>query len=524
MFQQVQDGTHLPQRLESFNPRDGSKLGEVLVSTPADVSAAVGRARRAQEGWAALGVDGRNAILNRLAGVLLDRAGEVATLVSSENGKPPVEALGLIAPVCETIKLHTGLAKKLEPGEKVGVGFFVGSRARIFYEPLGVAGYILPWNFPFELGMKHMIPALAAGNAVVQKPSEANPLIGDMIESLFRDAGVPDGVVQMVHGYAETGAALVDEVDVICFVGSPATGRKVMRQAAETLTPVVLELGGNDAAIVRQDADLDLTARGLVNGTCYNAGQVCNGIERIYVPHGLVEPLLERILNVVGTLRQGWQTSAGDYDLGPIIWAPQLEIYEKHTADAVEKGATLHCGGVVRREGKELYWPPTVLTGMTHDMTMMREETFGPFLAIMGVANDDEAIRLANDSQYGLGGSVWTRDVAAGEAVARRVRTGSVMVNNAIQSGGCVTLPFGGEGDSGVGRAQGEQSYYHYVATKSIMSCPKSVEALWMPYESTTEGFFMGVGKLFYGRGIAERAAAIAKLIRNRPTSPSKRR
>jgi acyl-CoA reductase-like NAD-dependent aldehyde dehydrogenase len=506
-----------PERLESFNPRDGSKLGDVPVASSAAVHEAVARARRAQVGWAAMGVDGRNAILDRLRHVLLDRVDDIAKTVSSENGKPPVEPVGLVGPVCETIKLHTALAKRLEGGEKVSATFFLGSQARIFYEPLGVAGYILPWNFPFELGMKHMIPALAAGNAVVQKPSQVNPLIGDMIESLFRDAGVPDGVVQMVHGYAEAGSALVDAADTICFVGSTATGKKVMRQAAETLTPVVLELGGNDAAIVREDADLDLTARGLVNGTCYNAGQVCNGVERIYVPRQLVEPLVEKILSIVGDLRQGWETSGGDYDLGPVIWEPQLEVYEAHTKDAVEKGATLRRGGEARREGGGLYWPPTVLTGMTHEMKMMREETFGPFLAIMGVDGDEEAIRLANDSQYGLGGSVWTRDRTAGQAIARRMRTGSVMINNAIQSGGCVTLPFGGDGDSGVGRAQGEQAYYHYVATKSVMTCPDSVESLWMPYAPTTEGFFKAVGKLFNGRDLAERASGLLNLVRNRP-------
>ncbi len=517
MLQESQPIPAAPERLESFNPRTGEKLGEVPVATPADVREAVARARHAQKEWAGMGVDRRNAILKRLIDVLLDRADDIADSVSRENGKPPVEPTGLIGPVCATIKLHTDLAKRLEPGEKVSPTFFIGAKARIFYEPLGVAGYILPWNFPFELGMKHMIPALAAGNAVVQKPSQANPLVGEMIASLFRDAGVPGDLVQMVHGYADTGQALIDEVDTICFVGSTATGKKVMSRAAETLTPVVLELGGNDAAIVRADADLDLTARGLVNGTCYNAGQVCNGVERIYVPHDLVEPLVEKILAIVENLRPGWETTGGDYDLGPIIWAPQLQIYEDHTADAVSKGARLRAGGAVRREGGGLYWPPTVLTGMTHEMKMMREETFGPFIAIQGVDSDEEAIRLANDSRYGLGGSVWTRDKAAGEAIARRIRAGSVMVNNAVQSGGCVTLPFGGDGDSGVGRAQGEQAYFHYVATKSVMTSPDSTESLWMPYEPNTPSFFKGLVKLFYGSSLGDRASGLANLVKNRP-------
>jgi len=517
MLQQFEESQEAPPVLESFDPSDGKKLGEVPISNAADVKAAVARARGAQIGWAALGVDGRNRILDRLRGVLIDRASEIARVVSSENGKPPVEPLGLTGPLCETIKLHTGIAKRLEPGLKVSPTFFVGSKARVYYEPLGVAGFILPWNFPFELGVKHMIPALAAGNAVVQKPSEANPLIGEMIADLFRDAGVPDGVVQMVHGYGETGAALIDEVDVICFVGSPRTGRRVMERASKTLTPVVLELGGNDAAIVREDADLDFTAMGLVNGTCYNTGQVCNGIERIYAPAHLVEPLAKKIVAIVKELRQGDSSGRGEYDLGPITWAPQLEIYEAHAADAVQKGAELQHGGVVERKDGGLFWPPTVLTGMNHEMLMMQEETFGPFLPIMAVESDDEAIRLANDSKYGLGASIWTRDEGAGEAMARRIRAGSVMVNNAVQSGGCVTLPFGGEGESGVGRVQGEQAFYTYVATKSVMTCPKSVENLWMPYEKGFDTLAKGLTKVFSGRNIGERISGVIDVVRTWP-------
>ena len=517
MLQQVEDVRDAPQMLESFDPSNGEKLGEVRVSSAADVKAAVARAQHAQAGWASLGVDGRNRILDRLRGVLIDRASEIAKLVSAENGKPAVEPLGLTSPLCETIKLHTRVAKRLESGIKVSPTFFIGSKARVFYEPLGVAGFILPWNFPFELGVKHMIPALAAGNAVVQKPSEANPLIGDLIADLFCDAGVPDGVVQMVHGYGETGSALVDEADVICFVGSPRTGRRIMERASHSLTPVVLELGGNDAAIVCEDVDLDLTAQGLVNGTCYNTGQVCNGIERIYAPEHLVEPLTQRILTIVKGMRQGDPTGQGNYDLGPVTWAPQREIYEKHTADAIEKGAALRYGGKAREQNGGLFWPPTVLTGMSHDMLIMQEETFGPFLPIMAVSSEDEAIRLANDSKYGLGASVWTQDVGKGQAMARKIRAGSVMVNNAVQSGGCVTLPFGGEGESGVGRVQGEQAFYTYVATKSVMTSPKSVANLWMPYTPGADALAKGFAKVFSGRRVGERISGVVDVILNWP-------
>ncbi|MBU0993056.1 MAG: aldehyde dehydrogenase family protein [Proteobacteria bacterium] len=364
--------TNKQNMIISINPATGQKLGEVPCATPYDVAAAVDRAREAQIHWAGIGVKKRNQILDRLRGVMIDRAEEIGGLVSSENGKPHYEAMSLILPISEAIKLYTTMAKKLENGKKVSATYFLGDKAFIFYEPLGVAGFILPWNFPFELGIKHMIPALAAGNAVVQKPSEENPLIGELILSLFKDAGMPENVVQMVHGFADTGAALIDAVDVVCFVGSPDTGRKIMARAAQTLTPVVLELGGNDAAIVRSDADLLHTAKGLVNGTCYNAGQVCNGIERIY-------------------------------------------------------------------------WPPTVLTGMTHDMIMMKEETFGPFLPIMAVDNDEEAIRLANDSPYG------------------------------------------------------EQAYYTYTSPKSLMISSKKAADFWMPYGKTSKEAILCLMKLFSG-------------------------
>lgn len=502
--------------LRSNSPVTGALLGQVPCDDPASVANALEHARTAQQAWAALGVERRNAILGRLPGVLIDRADEIAAAVSAENGKPPVEAASLILPICATVDLAIGMAHRLRKGTKVSTTFFVGDQARIHYDPLGVVGFILPWNFPFELGVKHMIPALASGNAVVQKPSECNPMIGQLILSIFRDAGVPQGVVQMVNGYADVGEALVDGADAICFVGSPGTGRRIMERASRTLTPVFLELGGNDAALVLDDADLDLTARGLVHGTCYNAGQVCNGIERIYAPRDMVEPLVGRLLPMLRALRQGPDNVAGAaYDMGPMAFPKQREVYEDHLQDALKKGAVLHHGGEVQQGPHGLYWPATLLTGVNHEMEIMKEETFGPFLPIMAYDDEAQALALVNDSAYGLGGSVWTRDLARGRAVARRFRSGSCMVNNAIVSGGCVTLPFGGQGESGLGRLQGEQSYYNYTAPRSIMVSRAASQRAWMPYRSGAQAQVLALARMFYGRGLGERIRGLVGLLRN---------
>ncbi len=509
-------GDSTPQSITARAPGDASLLGDVACSTPAEVAQIVKRARPAQRKWQELGVRGRNEVLNRLRGVLIDRADEIADVVSTENGKPRCEAVGLALPVCEAVKFYTRLAERAAKGRRVSSTFFFGSKARVEYGPLGVAGFVLPWNFPFELGMKHMIPALAAGNAVLQKPSEQNPMIGELIRRLFEHAGFPEDLVNIVHGRADVGQAIVDNVDVVCFVGSPETGRRIMERAAQRLIPVVLELGGNDAAIVRADADVDLTARGLISGTCFNSGQVCNGIERIYVHRDVVQPLTQRILERARRLHQD---HTGVYDLGPMAWPGQLATYEAHTQDALDKGAHLECGGKVERRGDGLFWPVTVLSNMTQDMRMMREETFGPFLPLMSVESDGEAVELANDSPYGLGGSVWTRDVRAGEALARRVRAGSVMINNAVQSGGCVTLPFGGEGESGVGRVQGEEGFFNYVRKQSLMTCPRSVRDLWMPYHEGAEQMIRGLTRALHGRRALERVGGAIDFVRNFPWS-----
>lgn len=505
------------ETLESFNPATGEKLGEVRLSQAADVEAAVKRAREAQRAWHAIGARARAVVLKKVQAVMLRRSDEIITTLNRENGKPRCEAATMIISVCEALDFYTKFGVKTEHGLKVSSGkLFMGAKTRVFFEPRGVCGFIMPWNFPFELGMKHMIPALMAGNAVVQKPSEHNPLIGDLIRSIYLEAGVPEDVVQIVHGFGDVGVALIDNVDSITFIGSPQTGKKIMARAAENLIPVILELGGKDAAVVRRDADIDKTARGLVTGACLNAGQVCISVERVYVHKDIVKPLTDRIVEQVGKLRQG---DTENYDLGPIKWAPQRKIYEAHVADAVAKGATVLTGGKAIEAHGGVYWPPTVLANVTQDMEVMREETFGPFIPIMAVESDEEAVRLANDSVYGLGGSVWTADVEKGEEIARKMNAGSITLNNALVSGACPTLPFGGNRSSGVGRAFGELGYYNYTSPRSFMRTAnnKSSELLWMPYPKTAEAFVLALGRVLYGGGLGVKAKGLAQLLKNRP-------
>lgn len=504
--------------IESFNPATGEKLGEVPLSTAEDVLAAADRAREAQQKWQAMGAAARARILGRAKQVMLDRGHEIAGIISSENGKPRGEAMTMILPVCQAIDYYSKIAKRVEGGVRTSTTqLFMGYKARVHYEPRGIAGFIMPWNFPFELGMKHMVPALLAGNACIQKPSEFNPLIGELILDLYREAGVPENVVQMVHGYADVGAALIDVSDVICFIGSPDTGKKIMARASEKLIPVILELGGNDAAIVRRDADLDRTARGIVTGACLNAGQTCVSIERVYAHKDIAAELTERIVEQAKKLRQAGE-SPEDYDVGPIKWSPQRRIYEEHMKDAVAKGAEVKLGGEAVEVNGGVFWKPTVLTNVNHDMEMMKEETFGPFIPVMAVENDDEAVRLANDSPYGLGGSVWTRDTDAGEKLARRIKAGSVMVNGAAAAAGCPSLPFGGDGQSGVGRALGEMGFYNYCSPRSLMRAPggKAGEIGWMPYGKKSADFILGLGRFMYSSTIGGRISGAIQAWKNK--------
>ena len=350
------------------------------------------------------------------------------------------------------------------------------------YRPLGVVGVITPWNGPFILSLNPTVQALMAGNAVIVKPSEVTPFSGKLVARLFGEAGLPENVLQVIEGDGETGAALVEAgVDKISFTGSVATGRKVGEACGRNLIPCTLELGGKDPMIVCADADLERAAGGAVFGSFMNTGQYCCSTERVYVVESVADEFTRRVLEKTMALRQGKE---GEFDLGPMIWPQQLQVIDRQMEDAVKKGAKVLCGGKRNLALGDLFYEPTVLTQVSHDMLVMTEETFGPILPIVRVKDEEEAIRLANDSSYGLAANVWTRDNEKAIALARRIDSGSICVNDCAVTYGAHEAPFGGRKSSGVGQVNGETGLRGYAfATPVILDrFNLKEEHIWYPY------------------------------------------
>jgi acyl-CoA reductase-like NAD-dependent aldehyde dehydrogenase len=454
------------RRLRLANPATLEPIGEIEVQTEADVRAALERARKAQPDWAALSFDQRGRHLRRAVQVLLARQDAFLDTIVRETGKPRTEALAQeILASCDALEFYAKRARRLLADRTLPVHLLKTKRLRISYRPLGVVGIITPWNFPLMLCLNPTAQALMAGNAVLLKPSEVTPLSGQLLEELFADAGLPEGLFQVLSGDGTTGAALVEAgVDKISFTGSVRTGRRVAEACARSLIPCTLELGGKDPMIICEDADLERAANGAVYGAFANAGQVCASTERVYVVDGVAEEFTRRVLEKTSNLRQG---PSGEFEVGPMISAAQLEVVERHVAEAVASGARVLAGGRRNPDFEGLFYEPTVLVDVTPDMVVMREETFGPILPILRVRDEEEALRLANDSGYGLNASVWTRDRHKGVELARALESGSAVVNDCMTTYGLAEAPFGGRKQSGIGQVNGEiglKSYCHVVS------------------------------------------------------------
>jgi acyl-CoA reductase-like NAD-dependent aldehyde dehydrogenase len=435
-----------------------------------DVASLAARARRAQPAWEAAGFDARERVFRRAQRWLHDNAGLIGETIRSETGKTHEDAQLELSVAARSFGFWAGSARKYLADERVRSPspLTVGKRIVVRHRPVGVVGVIGPWNYPLVNGFCDCIPALMAGNAVVHKPSEVTPLTSGLLASMLAICGAPEDVFLVATGDGATGAALIDEVDFIMFTGSTATGRRVMERAAATLTPVSLELGGKDPMIVLRDANVERAANNAVYSSMNNSGQICISIERVYVEDPVYDEFVGKVVEKVGALRQGPPGGPGSVEVGAMTHAPQVELVDAHVKDAVAKGARVLAGGG-RGSGPGNFYEPTVLVDVDHTMRCMTEETFGPLLPIMKVPDEDAAVRLANDSVYGLQSAVFSRDVVHAERIARRLEAGACCINDAQVNFMAFEAPMGGWKSSGVGSRHGAGGIRKYCRQQTLL-------------------------------------------------------
>ena len=493
------------QKIDVENPATGQIVASVDVVAPERIGDLVERARAAQPGWDALGFEARAQVLKRCQKWVIDNSDRIVETIVSETGKAWEDAqVAEIAYAASAFGFWARNAEKYLADERVKTAspFVKGRKLILRHVPVGVVGVIGPWNYPLTNSVGDCIPAIAAGNSVILKPSEVTPLTALLMGECMRECGLPDGVYQVAPGFGETGAALIDAVDFLMFTGSTATGKKVMERAARTLTPVALELGGKDPMLVCADADLERAANAAVHYSMQNAGQTCISTERVYVEAPVYDEFVSLVTEKVGQLRQGAPRGPGSVDLGAVIHPPQSDIVEAHVRDAVDKGARVVAGGKRSDDGGHFY-EPTLLLDVNHTMTAMNEETFGPTLPIMKVADAEEGVRLSNDSAYGLQASVWTKDAAKGERLARRIEAGAVTVNDAQINYMALELPMGGWKSSGMGSRHGVDGIRKYTRKQAIVVtrfAPKR-DLHMLPYSAKRTKLVGRALKLVYGRG-----------------------
>ncbi len=492
--------------LESFNPATGELVGTVETIGPGDVAGVVAEVAEVQPFWAELSLADRARYLRRAANVLVDEVDEVAQLLTAEQGKPITESYTMeVVPTIDVLNWCAKNAPKILADEPLSMSqpLFATKKAKLTYEPMGVIGIISPWNYPWSIPFDEVVIALAAGNGVVLKPASLTPLLGERIREVLERAGIPEGLVRVVHGGGAIGEALCEAEGVakVFFTGSVEVGRHVGEVCARNLKGSVLELGGKDPQIVCADADLANAISGAVWGGFSNAGQTCSGIERTYVVRDAADEFLAGVTRETERLTVGDPTR-WDTEIGPMVSEDQYGVVTDLIDDAVESGAELVYGGpreVPGFSGK--FIAPTVLTNVEADMRIMREEIFGPVLPITVVDDEAEAIERANDSDFGLGASVWTRDRAKGERMARRIESGMVWLNDHSYTHAACQCSWGGVKDSGIGRSHSKFGFYECVNIKTVAWEPGLTRDFWwQPYDETLGKAVRASAKLLYGR------------------------
>src|SRR5580700_8793579 len=496
------------EEIQVENPATGETVRAVPDLGAEAIAEMAARGRAAQPEWDAYGFDGRARVLSRAQKWLMDNSQRVIETIVSETGKTYEDAslaeIGYAGNAFGFWAKH-GPEYLADESVKSSQVLVKGKKLILRYRPLGLVGVIGPWNYPLTNSFGDCIPALMAGNSVILKPSEVTPLTSLLMAEGLRECGLPENVFQVATGRGGTGAALIEHVDMIMFTGSTKTGRKVAEAAARRLIPASLELGGKDPMLVLADADVERAANFATYYSMQNAGQTCISIERVYVEEPVYDEFVAKVSEKVRALRVGAPQGPGSVEVGAITFPPQLDTIEAHVADAIDRGARVLAGGhAVQPAGGGRFYEPTVLVDVDHTMKIMTEETFGPTLPIMRVRDADEAVRLANDSPYGLGASVFSRDAARGEAIARRLEAGAANVNDAMINYTVLELPMGGAKTSGIGSRHGAGGIRKYCSQQAIVVTAKLAmkkELFMFPYKPRTSRMLAGAFKLMYGRG-----------------------
>lgn len=505
--------------VESRDPATGELWRSFPTTSAADVEAAVARARQAQPAWAATPLGDRIQMLRRFHDVLYRRRHEVADIITRENGKPLAEALSTeITIAMDFANFYAAEAPRFLRG-KWRTGATMGmmrKRVKILHDPYGVVGIISPWNYPFMLATVEIFPALVTGNTVLLKPSEFTPSCGAMIGTLFAEAGVPADVLTVLQGDGSTGAALSGApVDKIFFTGSVATGRKVASACGNRLVPCSLELGGSDAAIVLADANVAHAARGILWGRFSNAGQTCVAPKRVFAHADVYDELVSEMSRIVGALRVGAGSSV-DTDVVAVIRPSSVTTLTEQRDDAIARGGRVAASAAAPVGSTGSYFAPTVLVDVPADAKVLTEETFGPLLPVVKVRDDNEAVARANASNFGLSASVWSRNTAHAAAVAARIETGSVTLNDAIVSPGMVEVPHGGVKSSGIGRTHGIAGLEECVRPKAVIADQFTGwrQAWWFGYSREHADGLDAFVRLAHSKSVLERLAAIPAVVR----------
>jgi acyl-CoA reductase-like NAD-dependent aldehyde dehydrogenase len=492
------------KQLSLKSPVDLSHIDTYDCATSDEISLVMTQAKIAQSKWKQTTLKERVELMHRVADVVIQQQDRIMDVVMRETGKPIHEAMAMeVFSAVDSLVFYAKRAEKWLSDKKIkmhGPMRFL-KKTIITYKPRGVVAVITPWNGPFILSINPVIQAILCGNSVIVKPSEVTPMSGAMVQEIFALADAPIHLVQTLIGDGETGAELISQgPDKVSFTGSVATGRKIASKCGEMLIPFSLELGGKDAMIVCSDADVQDAASGAVVGSFMNAGQYCCGTERIYVMEDIYDEFVEEVVSITNSLVQSNDCKG---DVGPTFWDKQIDIIEDHVNDAIAKGATVLAGGKRNPAFQGLYFEPTVMTEVTHDMKIMKDETFGPVICIMKVNSEDEALSLANQSHYGLNGNVWTKDLAKGQKIAQSIETGACSVNDMAMSYGVNEVPFGGIKNSGIGVVNGKEGLLGYAHAMPIIIGKKSASAY--PYTDKSFDQLKGALKIFWGNRLVRK-------------------